>query len=120
MPISISCLDDINNIEYINTLFNIMDFLNQYYLAYFLVNINPKILNLISYDLINYKEIVLLAIKYDAYAFEYAKTYYELIKDKEFILQAIKINSDILHFDAIRLQYDKEFVLEAVKNNGNV
>ena len=62
------------------------------------------------------KEIVIEAVKKDAFAFEYAS---QFRNNKEFILEAVKLNSDVIRHLSLDFLYDKEFILEVVNQNSN-
>ena len=78
---------------------------------------SPKnILDYISIELQNNKNIVLFAIKNNSAALEFASS--KLQNDKEVVIESVKQNGMLLRFASKNLQKDKEIVLIAVKNYG--
>jgi len=92
----------------------LFEYLEEYYLAYFFVNMNTYLLFFVSPNIINYKKIVLSAIKRNPYSLEFAR---HLQDDKEVVLKAIKYNGNVLQYASSKLQSDIEIVLEADKSN---
>ena len=97
---------------------------SSFYIAYFLVNINPFIINIFLNNLINYKKIVLKI--FERIQNIEVETIFNLLSnkikdDKQFILKILNNNSclDILEYVSSNLQADKEVVLTAVKSRDN-
>jgi len=90
--------------------------IKDYYIAYFLININFNFLQYISSDCTNYKEIVFSAVKIMGCSLKYAS--HELQDDKDIVLEAVKNSGCSLEYASHELQDDTDILLEAVKNDG--
>jgi len=90
IPISIENFKDIPNIDIDNQLYlidYIIEYLKEDYLAYFFVNMNTDLLLFVPSNIINYKKIVLSAVRKNPDALKYASV--ELQADKEIVLANI-------------------------------
>ncbi len=74
-------------------------------------------LKLVRYPkLKNNKEAVLVAVKQNGWALEFASK--KLRANKEVVLEAVKESDWVLQYASYDLTEDKDFMLEAVKQNG--
>ena len=64
----------------------------------------------------NNREIVMVAVKQNGFALQWASE--ELKGDRDIVMEAVKQNGDALQHASAELHNDREFVIEAVKRKG--
>jgi len=104
-----------------NKIFKALEYYENKYFAYYLLNINLEIFKYLSNELQKNKEIILLLIKEKYYLLDdvYKKCFSsnKLKNDEEFILNVIKQDGKVLKYLAENYKNNKQLVLEAIKQD---